>query len=200
MGNFHYRSILVNSGTIVQCQGRCSLLLPPRVSHEISWPQVRLHHVCQVLSSMKKSWITSWSSICLVNHIVLHFLWHFTLPGRFINQACACTVGFLRCWSLDGSEEITETWCSIGKTGLAQIDLRNNLWLWGYEELKQDQEGMLRRIADFTGFDLTEEEIQVAVHFSGHLDEWTSYLTMTILRDWTSTWNLTTTRSPAHWT
>ena len=40
-----------------------------------------------------------------------------------------------------------------------------------YEELKQDQEGMLRKIADFIGFDLTEEEIQVAVHFSGHLDD-----------------------------
>ena len=35
--------------------------------------------------------------ICLVNHIVLRFLWHFTSSGRFINQACACTVGFLRC-------------------------------------------------------------------------------------------------------
>ena len=35
---------------------------------------------------------------------------------------------------------------------------------------------MLRKIADFTGFDLTEEEIQVAVHFSGHLDDWTSSL------------------------
>ena len=116
-------SVSLFSGALClsQCQGRCSLLLPPRVSHEISWPQVRLHHVCQVLSSMKKSWITSWSSICLVNHIVLHFLWHFASSGRFINQACACTVGFLRCWSLDGSEEITETWCSIGKKGLEQI-------------------------------------------------------------------------------
>ena len=50
------------------------------------------------------------------------------------------------------------------------------MWLWRYEELKQDQEGMLRKIADFTGFVLTEEEIQVAVHFSGHLDDWTSSL------------------------
>lgn len=33
------------------------------------------------------------------------------------------------------------------------------MFYW-YEELKQDQEGMLRKIADFTGFDLTEEEIQ----------------------------------------
>ena len=45
-----------------------------------------------------------------------------------------------------------------------------------YEELKQDQEGMLRKIADFTGFDLTEEEIQVDVHFSRHMYDWTSSL------------------------
>jgi len=35
-----------------------------------------------------------------------------------------------------------------------------NMMFYWYEELKQDQEGMLRKIADFTGFDLTEEEIQ----------------------------------------
>ena len=107
---------------------------------------------------------------CHAHSIV--FLWHFTLPGRFINQACACTVGFLRCWSLDGSEEITQTWCSIGKEGPAQI--WGSMWLWRYEELKQDQEGMLRKIADFTGFVLTEEEIQVEVHIKGLQDDWTS--------------------------
>ena len=37
-----------------QCQGRCCLLLPPPVSHEISRPQMRLHHLCQVLSSRGK--------------------------------------------------------------------------------------------------------------------------------------------------
>ena len=30
-----------------------------------------------------------------------------------------------------------------------------------YEDLKQDQEGMLRKIANFTGFALTEDQIQV---------------------------------------
>ena len=30
-----------------------------------------------------------------------------------------------------------------------------------YEELKQDQEGMVRKISDFIGFPLSEEQIQV---------------------------------------
>ena len=30
-----------------------------------------------------------------------------------------------------------------------------------YEDLKQDQEGMLRKIANFTGFALTKDQIQV---------------------------------------
>ena len=33
--------------------------------------------------------------------------------------------------------------------------------LFRYEDLKRDQEGMLRKIADFTGFVLTEDQIQV---------------------------------------
>ena len=70
--------------------------------------------------------------ICLVNHFVLRFLWHFTSSGRFINQACACTVGFLRCWSLDGSEEITQTWCSIGKKVLHRSEEQCvTLKVWG---------------------------------------------------------------------
>ena len=40
-------------------------------------------------------------------------------------------------------------------------DLRKNQMLFRYEDLKQDQEGMLRKIANFTGFALTEDQIQV---------------------------------------
>ena len=40
-------------------------------------------------------------------------------------------------------------------------DLGNDQMLFRYEDLKRDQEGMLRKIADFTGFVLTEDQIQV---------------------------------------
>ena len=40
-------------------------------------------------------------------------------------------------------------------------DLWKDQWLLRYEDLKRDQEGMLRKIADFTGFVLTEDQIQV---------------------------------------
>ena len=40
-------------------------------------------------------------------------------------------------------------------------DLKKNHILFRYEDLKQDQEGMLRKIANFTGFALTEDQIQV---------------------------------------
>ena len=40
-------------------------------------------------------------------------------------------------------------------------DRGKNQMLFRYEDLKQDQEGMLRKIANFTGFALTEDQIQV---------------------------------------
>ena len=40
-------------------------------------------------------------------------------------------------------------------------DLGKEQMLFRYEDLKRDQEGMLRKIADFTGFVLTEDQIQV---------------------------------------
>ena len=41
-----------------------------------------------------------------------------------------------------------------------KFDTKTNMVL-RYEELKQDQEGMVRKIADFIGFPLSEEQIQV---------------------------------------
>ena len=40
-------------------------------------------------------------------------------------------------------------------------DLCQDQILLRYEDLKRDQEGMLRKIANFTGFVLTEDQIQV---------------------------------------
>ena len=41
-----------------------------------------------------------------------------------------------------------------------EVDIETNGML-RYEELKQDQEGMVRKIADFIGYPLSEEKIQV---------------------------------------
>ena len=41
-----------------------------------------------------------------------------------------------------------------------QVDTETNDMV-RYEELKQDQEGMVRKIADFIGYPLSEEQIQV---------------------------------------
>ena len=41
-----------------------------------------------------------------------------------------------------------------------EVDRKTNVVV-RYEELKQDQEGMVRKIADFIGYPLSEEQIQV---------------------------------------
>ena len=41
-----------------------------------------------------------------------------------------------------------------------EVDIKTNMVL-RYEELKQDQEGMVRKISDFIGYPLSEEQIQV---------------------------------------
>ena len=42
----------------------------------------------------------------------------------------------------------------------SEVDTKTEVVL-RYEELKQDQEGMVRKISDFIGFPLSEEQIQV---------------------------------------
>ena len=42
-----------------------------------------------------------------------------------------------------------------------EVDTKTDVVL-RYEELKQDQEGMVRKISDFIGFPLSQEQIQVA--------------------------------------
>ena len=44
--------------------------------------------------------------------------------------------------------------------GTMEVDIETNGML-RYEELKQDQEGMVRKIADFIGYRLSEDQIQV---------------------------------------
>ena len=44
--------------------------------------------------------------------------------------------------------------------GTVQVDTET-MGMLRYEELKQDQEGMVRKIADFIGYPLSEEKIQV---------------------------------------
>ena len=67
-------------------------------------------------------------------------------------------VATLTCWSLDGRGETIPTSCFTGRFWIEswykEVVLR-------YEELKQDQEGMVRKISDFIGFPLSEEQIQV---------------------------------------
>ena len=71
-------------------------------------------------------------------------------------------VASLRCWSPDGRGENTPTSCSFGSWNVERSgELWKNHMLVRYEDLKQDQEGMLRKIANFTGFALTEDQIQV---------------------------------------
>lgn len=71
-------------------------------------------------------------------------------------------VDSLRCWSPDGRGENTPTSCSFGSWNVERSgELWKNHMLVRYEDLKQDQEGMLRKIANFTGFALTEDQIQV---------------------------------------
>ena len=41
-----------------------------------------------------------------------------------------------------------------------EVDIKTNMVI-RYEELKQDQEGMVRKISDFIGYPLSEEQIQV---------------------------------------
>ena len=41
-----------------------------------------------------------------------------------------------------------------------EVDTKTEVGL-RYEELKQDQEGMVRKISDFIGYPLSEEQIQV---------------------------------------
>ena len=41
-----------------------------------------------------------------------------------------------------------------------EVDTKTDV-VFRYEELKQDQEGMVRKISDFIGFPLSEEQIQV---------------------------------------
>ena len=43
----------------------------------------------------------------------------------------------------------------------SEVDTKTDVVL-RYEELKQDQEGMVRKISDFIGYPLSEEQIQVA--------------------------------------
>ena len=43
-----------------------------------------------------------------------------------------------------------------------EVDRKTNVVV-RYEELKQDQEGMVRKIADFIGYPLPEEQIQVTL-------------------------------------
>lgn len=42
----------------------------------------------------------------------------------------------------------------------SEVDTKTDMVL-RYEELKQDQEGMVRKISDFIGYPLSEEQIQV---------------------------------------
>ena len=86
-------SVSLFSGALClsQCQGRCSLLLPSRVSHEISWPQMWFHHVCQVLSPMKKSWMTSLSYMSCQSHCIAFFVTFYFI--REIYQPGLCLHG-----------------------------------------------------------------------------------------------------------
>ena len=93
-------------------------------------------------------------------------------PGRSTSLAFACTVDSLRCWNQAGRGETIPTSCSSGLFE-REIHKKRNCALVRYEELKQDQEKMVRKIADFIGYSLSEQQIQ-AKHVVAKFDPFQS--------------------------
>ena len=178
-----------------QCQGRCCLLLPPSVSHEISWPQMWLHHVCQVLSFMEKKlndflilYVLSITLYCIFCDILLH-------QGDLSTRPVLARWVF---WDagvwMEAKKSPKHDVLLVRKVLHRYVQQCVTLKVWGakagsrgnVEEDRRHHRLWLDRRGDSGSCSL----------------QWISllHLTMTILRDWTSTWSLTTTRSPAHWT
>ena len=157
------------------------VLFPPRDVDEEPRLEVRHHHirqvrddhVCQVRHASFRIPLPCISlNLVCQEHI---FAWSYLLlnsPGRSTSLAFACTVDSLRCWNQAGRGETIPTSCSSGLFQ-REIHKKRKCALVRYEELKQDQEKMVRKIADFIGYSLSEQQIQ-AKHVVAKFDPFQS--------------------------
>ena len=172
------------------------ILLPPWVSDEKPWSEMWLHHICQVASNSLLCLFSEKMSTSMPFLVSLQFyLEYFLHQGDLSTRPLPPRWIFWDAWVWLEEEKPPQHHVLLVALILNWLeDIKKNHTSFRYEDLKQDQEGMLRKIANFTGFALTEDQIKVL---------WSSgdpTLDNACSRGWTSTWSLTTTRSPVRWT